>query len=280
MHLSSRRIGLCISCAMIILCALYFLNRTAGEKKYTLYGNVDVRQVDLSFEVTGRLKEMLFEEGDTIRAGDAVGTIDKTAYENRVIEAQSTLTSAICTLKNAEDVVRRRITIQKPGAISEEEYGAAVSSRDIAAAKVQEAEASLRIAQKNLADTTLFAPRDGTILTRVCEPGTVLSPSMPVYTLSATSPVCVRAYISEPELGCIFPGMPVQIFTDAPEGKGYKGHIGFISPVAEFTPKTVQTTSLRAELVYRIRIIVDDADCLLKQGMPVTLTIENNKGQS
>ncbi|MAW82513.1 MAG: secretion protein HlyD, partial [Parvularcula sp.] len=54
----------------------------------------------------------------------------------------------------------------------------------------------------------------------------------------------------------------------------YKGQVGFISPVAEFTPKTVETRELRTALVYRLRIIVDNPDGGLRQGMPVTVTLE------
>ena len=53
----------------------------------------------------------------------------------------------------------------------------------------------------------------------------------------------------------------------------YKGYVGYISPVAEFTPKTVQSTDLRTDLVYRIRVYIDDIDEYLRQGMPVTIKI-------
>ena len=93
-----------------------------------------------------------------------------------------------------------------------------------------------------------------------------------VYTLSLRDPVYVRAYVSEPDLGRIAPGTPVSVRTDSSR-KVYQGHIGFISPRAEFTPKSVETTDLRTDLVYRLRIIVTDADSWLHQGMPVTVTV-------
>jgi HlyD family secretion protein len=67
--------------------------------------------------------------------------------------------------------------------------------------------------------------------------------------------------------------MKVQIFTDSAPGKPYGGQIGYISPVAEFTPKTVETADLRSDLVYRLRVIVTNADKSLRQGMPVTVRL-------
>jgi HlyD family secretion protein len=88
-------------------------------------------------------------------------------------------------------------------------------------------------------------------------------------------PVYVRAYIGEPDLGRIAPGTAVRVKSDS-AGKIYRGQIGFISPRAEFTPKTVETTDLRTDLVYRLRIVIDEADhdTALRQGMPVTIEVD------
>jgi HlyD family secretion protein len=129
-----------------------------------------------------------------------------------------------------------------------------------------------------LADTKLAAPADGIILSRVREPGAILGPSDVVYVLSLTQPVWIRAYIAEPQLGRIHPGMAVTVASDTPPHHAYHAHVGFISPVAEFTPKSVETAELRTDLVYRLRLIVDDADPALRQGMPVTVSVPLNTG--
>ena len=100
----------------------------------------------------------------------------------------------------------------------------------------------------------------------------MLSAGLPVYSLSLRDPVYVRAYIDEPHLGRIAPGMQVTITTDSSD-RTYTGEIGFISPRAEFTPRTVETTELRTDLVYRLRIVVPESDEGLRQGMPVTVHI-------
>lgn len=83
----------------------------------------------------------------------------------------------------------------------------------------------------------------------------------------------MRAYIAEPDLGQIHPGMNVEIMTDTAPDRPYQGTVGFISPVAEFTPRSVETPELRTDLVYRLRITVAEADEGLRQGMPVTVRL-------
>jgi HlyD family secretion protein len=109
------------------------------------------------------------------------------------------------------------------------------------------------------------------VLTRAVEPGAIVAAGNPVYTLSLESPVWVRTYIDEPDLGNVHPGMKAVVVTDS--GGRYEGHVGFISPEAEFTPKSVQTTDLRTALVYRLRVVVDAPDTGLRRGMPVTVRI-------
>ena len=80
--------------------------------------------------------------------------------------------------------------------------------------------------------------------------------------------------VPEPDLGKIWPGMPAEILTDSRPDRPYKGHVGFISPEAEFTPKSVQTSKERVNLVYRIKIQLDNPDGALKPGMPADAVIE------
>jgi HlyD family secretion protein len=93
-----------------------------------------------------------------------------------------------------------------------------------------------------------------------------------VFTLTLSSPVWVRTYVNEQDLGTVEPGMKVNVTTDA--GREYAGRIGFVSPTAEFTPKTVETRELRTDLVYRVRVVVEDPDGGLRQGMPVTVAVQ------
>jgi HlyD family secretion protein len=239
-----------------------------------LYGNVDVRQVDLGFRVSGRIEAMPYQEGDAVPQGNLIAHLDKQPYEDQVRQAKARIDSVKASLKNAELLAERRRGLVGTGAISSVEYDDAVSARDVSSANLKEAEASLGIAMTSLKDTEIYAPNDGVILTRIREPGAIVKAADPIYTLSLTSPIWVRAYISEPLLGKVYPGMPAEVFTDTKGGKVYQGHVGFISPVAEFTPKTVETRQLRTDLVYRLRIIADNPDQGLRQGMPVTVKLK------
>jgi HlyD family secretion protein len=243
------------------------------QNALVLYGNVDVRQVDLGFRVSGRVETMPFEEGDLVAKGSRMASLERQPYEDQVRQAQATIEANKASLVNAEQMLKRRQELVRDGSISEEDYDNALSTRNIYQANLQQAQANLGVAFTNIRDIHLFAPTDGTILTRIREPGSVVREADPIYTLSILSPVWIRAFISEPQLGLIYPGMAAEVLTDIPEGPSYQGHIGFISPVAEFTPKTVETTQLRTDLVYRLRVIVNTPDRYLKQGMPVTVKI-------
>lgn len=147
---------------------------------------------------------------------------------------------------------------------------------DAAKSELDAENASLAQAERRLADAELTAPGEGVVLTRVREPGAIVGVGETIYAVTITAPVWVRTYVAEPDLGRIRPGMPVEVATDA--GKTYRGQIGFISPVAEFTPKSVETKELRTSLVYRMRIVVEGEAGGLLQGMPVTVFVKVDKG--
>ncbi|HXS40520.1 MAG TPA: secretion protein HlyD [Stellaceae bacterium] len=299
--------------------------RGAAPDALTLYGNVDIRQVELGFRVAGRLEAMNFEEGQSVKAGAILAQLDARPYDDKVAAAQAQLAVQTATLSkveagprpaeiaqgranlaerqadlaNARQALERAVKLRPAGAISQAALddakaaaGMAVAREaaaqqalalleegsrpeDIAAARASAliAKANLEAGNTDLRDTKLLAPADGIILSRVREPGAIVGPSDAVYVLSLTKPVWVRAYIAEPLLGRIHPGMAVTLTSDSAPNRPYHAHIGFISPVAEFTPKSVETPELRTDLVYRLRVIVDDADEGLRQGMPVTVTV-------
>lgn len=156
---------------------------------------------------------------------------------------------------------------------------------DIAAAKnnLETLKASLSLLKIRLADMTLTSPSAGVIQNRILEPGEMASPNRPVVTLALTDPKWVRAYVPEPDLGRINLGMKAKVLSDSFPDQKFEGWIGFISPVAEFTPKTVETEDLRTKLVYEVRVFVHDTKDLLRLGMPTTvivdLTASSNKFQ-
>jgi HlyD family secretion protein len=151
-----------------------------------------------------------------------------------------------------------------------------------AVAQLRAAEAQATLLRQQLADAQLMAPVDGVVRTRIMEPGEMASPQKPVFCLAITDPKWVRAYVSEPDLGKVHPGMAASVTVDGFPDRPFDGWVGFVSPVAEFTPKAVQTEELRTSLVYEVRVFVKDPADLLRLGMPATthLTLESGAGKS
>ncbi len=147
---------------------------------------------------------------------------------------------------------------------------------DIAEARatVQALQAELALAQEKLGDSKLYATESGTVKTRIVEPGAVVLAQTPIYTIALSDPLWVRTYVSETDLGRIRPGMKGEVVTDSAPNEVHEGTVGFISPVAEFTPKSVETPEVRTSLVYRVRLYIKNPGNTLRQGMPVTVRLK------
>lgn len=313
---------------LIVMFAGYSWYQRQHQPVTTLYGNVDIRTLNISFRVSGRLTSLNVDEGDTIAANQLLGQLDpapyqialhqasanvaiaqadydlaKAGYRNEEIaQVSAAVKQAQAAYDYAENFYRRQQILFKRHLISTNELDSTRSVREQAKASLksledklaqyrrgnrpqqiesayaslQLAEAQLEKAKLDLQDTRLHAPADGIILTRAIEPGSMVNAGGNVLTLSLANPVWARAYASEKELGDMYSGRTVLLYTDSRPNNPYHGQIGFVSPTAEFTPKTVETTDLRSDLVYRLRIIVTDADKALRQGMPVTIVLDNH----
>lgn len=212
-------------------------------------------------------------------------------------KARSLTEAARVAVRNAEVSLRRVRELAPKGAVSQEtvdnaqagydqamaNYQAALATQrlveigprqediDRARALLRQAEATLKDAQRRLADTKLLSPVAGLIQVRIHEVGDFVNAGEPVFSIARQDEVWVRTYVAEPDLEFIQPGIEVDVLTDS--GSRFSGKVGFISSVAEFTPKTVETREVRTNLVYRVRILVTDPEGKLRQGMPVTVNI-------
>ena len=138
-------------------------------------------------------------------------------------------------------------------------------------AQLRADQAQLALLQQQLKDAELRAPLDSVVRSRIVEPGEMSSPQKSAFTLAIIDPKWVRAYVAEPDLGSVREGMRAAVTVDAFPGRSFPAWVGFISPIAEFTPKSVETTELRSSLVYEIRVFVHDPGDELRLGMPATV---------
>ncbi len=306
--------------------AWWLTQRHAARTQIVLYGNVDLRQVDLAFNNSERIAAVLVQEGDRVKRGQVLARLDTSrlapllAQAQAAMDAQRDVVERMHHGSRPEEIAEARANVALEEAdareaarkydrllsVSMTSGGKAVSRLDLddakAAADVAEArlnvnrkalslavagprkedvaqaeaqlageEAQVALLKQELADAELRAPLDATVSSRIAEPGDMSSPQKTAFTLAITNPKWVRAYVSEPDLGHAHPGMPATVTVDAFPSRSFSGWVGFISPVAEFTPKTVETEDLRSSLVYEIRVFVKDPDDVLRLGMPATV---------
>ncbi len=308
--------------------AWWWLHGRGAQGALTLYGNVDLRQVDLAFDNSERVTEVLVREGDHVTPGQVLARLDTGRLEPQLEQAQAVAdaqASAVERLQHGnrpEDIAQARANLVQAQAdaqttnaksrrvqeLWDSSQGKALSRQDLDDAKaaataanarvaaqqealklqvlgprkedVSQAEAQLRgdraqiaLLKKQVSDAVLTAPQKGVIRSRVLEPGDMASPQKTVFSLAIVDPKWVRAYVSEPDLGHVRQGERATVTVDAFPGRSFSGWVGFISPMAEFTPKTVQTEDLRSSLVYEIRVFVDDPGDNLRLGMPATVAL-------
>lgn len=324
-----KKVAVLVAAAVVVAAALYFFHQNRQKSSVdasclNYHGVVELRRVNMSFRVGGRISDILAEEGDFLTQGQVFARIDREPFDVEVAVAQAARDQASASYEKAKNGPRKqelaeaRAQVEEykaalmlaeaefarnqelvgKNAVSRSGYDASLSQRDAAKARLlraesnvelleegtrteeieaaraalAQAEAALEKAKIAAADTELSAPNDGILLTRVAEIGAMASAGQTVATLSLRDVIWVYIFVEEPDLGKVAPGTPVEIRTDSSDFV-YRGHVGYVSPEAEFTPKTVETPSLRTNLVYRTRVVVDNPDQGLRQGQPVDVKI-------
>lgn len=240
---------------------------------------------------------MTFDESDAVTTGTVMAQLDATPYREKLAAAEAGLQGTEAELdklrtgnrpqeiaqsrervnqaqvaaSEAERNFKRQDTLLESGASSQRTVDAERATRDQTAADLASAKAALSLATAGFRSEDIAAGK-----ARVAAAQATLAQASTAVTdtkLLAPSDGIVITRVREPDLGRIAPGTKVRVHTDSSD-KVYHGQIGFISPRAEFTPKTVETTDLRTDLVYRLRVVVAAADQGLRQGMPVTVDVD------
>jgi len=329
----TRAIALAALLLAAIAAAWWFASRRHGPQPLVLYGNLDLRQVELPFNASERVSRVLVQEGDHVTRGQLLAQLDTGRLQPQVAKAeadaaaQQQVVNRLQAGSRPEEIAQARANVQSARAdainarrqferlttLSSSSSGRAVSHQDLDSARaaldvaesrlavnrraldlqiagprkedIAQAEAQLRadeaqlaLLRRQLADADLTAPLDAVVRSRIVEPGEIASPSKSAFTLAILDPKWVRAYVSEQDLGKVREGLRASITVDAFPNRAFEGWVGFVSPTAEFTPKTVQTEELRSSLVYEIRVFVKDPGNELRLGMPATVHLGSGTG--
>ncbi|MGZ5047007.1 MAG: HlyD family secretion protein [Usitatibacter sp.] len=293
-----------------------------------LSGTVDAHEVDLSFQVAGRILRLDTDEGRAVDVGSPLAALDPRDYELALTRARAQADSAakaLAALKagsRVQDVRAGEAALRQAQAdlqlaraqqertaklvaehfLPPQQLDTANDQVDVATAKAEQARQALSLlregprqediaraaadmeaantlaatAQQQLSYTRLLSPVAGIVSVRQAEQGQNVTAGQPVLRVAEIARPWVRAYLDEKDLPRVRLGQPALVQVDGLPGRQFSGHLTFISPEAEFTPKTVETRALRVDLVYRVKVEIDDAAGQLKIGMPadVRLTVE------
>ncbi|RTR06116.1 HlyD family efflux transporter periplasmic adaptor subunit [Halomonas nitroreducens] len=228
-----------------------------------------------------------------------VARLEAGSRPEEIRRGRDEVAAAEARLDDAQRIHRRTAQLYQRNAVSKQVLDSARTALDVAQAELRASqetlalleagprqedidearamlaanEAQLALAREVLEDASLYAPFDGIIRDRIVEPGEMVSPQTPIFTLALTDPLWVRAYAPESSLGRLRPGMAASVSTDSYPDTSYRGWVGYVSPTAEFTPKSVETPELRTRLVYQVRVHVCNPNDELRLGMPATVTI-------
>lgn len=245
--------------------------------------------------VLARVDDRIYrQQVDIDRANDQVAAAQVAVNESNLAAAQSNVASDRFDLAEKQRDYLRAETLMRTSAGTVQNRDLTKTAAEQSAqtlahdeAMVQVATANVGLAKANarataaklaldevmLGYTTLRAPFSGVISVREAELGQLAGPGVAIFTLDDLDHVWLRGYVNEPDIGKVRLGEPVNVMTDTYPGKTYRGRISFISPEAEFTPKTVETHAERVSLVYRIRIDIDNPTHELLPGMPADADI-------
>ena len=263
-------------------------------------GLLETDESIVSAETTGKVMKFFFDEGSSVNAGDTLVEIDNTRLMLKLKSslanqkaALSQLETSRLNIQQAEELVRflakekqRISSLYNSGTVPQKqmdqikhEYNQAQINKETAEEKIQAVKAELKKIEAEIAqikrtfkDCFPTAPISGVITEKYVEIGELLTEGKPIVKVSNLRSLWVKVYLPMEDFANVKIGDKAVLDTEA-VGKKYQGEIIWTSEEAEFTPKNVQTKKSRANLVYAVKIRVNNSDGFLKIGMPVYVTI-------
>lgn len=322
-----RKLLILVVLAILAGCYWFFVYAEQAKEANKIYGNVDIHQVSVAFEASGRIDTIKYREGASVQKDEVLATLDTKQLSLKLAGKRTALAQAqenLTKLKNgsrAQEIAAAlaeleqakaqehlaQLTFNRKQKVFDRTKGTGISQSELDEAKaslevsraavnavnekyklikegsrsedlrlgelaVEAAQNEVALVEDEISKATLRAPQAGVIRTRLAEVGDMTSSQASVFTLLLNQQKWVRAYVDYNTLVKIKHGASVKLSFAA--DKQLEGTIGYISDVAEFTPKNVETEDLRTNLVYEIHIEVTDPEDLLRLGMPVTVILE------
>ena len=295
------------------------------SRQIELSGTVEAREIDLAFQVGGRIATLRVDEGDSVQIEQEVATLDAHDFEltlsnaiaqteaaqaalaalragtriqelrvaeAQLAKAQADLDYIRVEFKRIADLVAKKLAAQDQLDQARQRQNVALAGVeqalqnlallregprrediDQAAATLRARQATAETARRQLEYTRLQSPVAGMASVRLAEAGEIVSPGKTVLRIAELSRPWVRAYLNEKDLTRVRLGQAAQIRIDGLPDKVFEGRLAFISPTAEFTPKTVETHALRVDMVYRVKVQVDNPNGVLKLGQPADIVL-------
>lgn len=287
-------------------------------KEISASGTIEGTAVNIGTSVSGKVKEVRVDEGSHVKKGDTLVVIDDTEYQIQLRQAtantQSFVSSyrlavegsrkedilqAATAFKTAETDYNRMKELLASNAVTQKQYDDAYAKyiaaqqtyeklrggsrpEEISSARERRdyADAQADLLKKKIRDCFLVAPSAGIVTLKAIEPGELVVAGMNVLRITYLEKVKLMIYLNEQQAGNIRLGSTANVSIDANEKKSYDGRVIYISPIAEFTPKNVQTKEERTKLVFGVKIEIDNPDGTLKPGLPADALIPAATQQS
>lgn len=297
-----------LATAVLSLVGCFNNDRSILEASGTIEGT-DVR---IASEVMGKVKEIRVEEGMRVEKGDTLVIIDDTDYRLQLRQAEAAaavaraqyqlalegprkeeIVQAEAMFRNAEADYKRMKELLAAQTVTQKQYddayaryvaaeqtyrrlvrGSRKAELDAARARWEQANAQVEALNKRLRDCVVLAPLRGTVTARAVEPGEVVSVGATLLKLTNLDKLKLTIYLNEHDLPRVKLGQRAEVRTDGLPERTFDGTVTYISPVAEFTPKNVQTKDERTKLVFGVKIEIENSDGALKPGLPADARLQ------
>jgi len=285
----------------LLIYSLLFLSLSScskNEKLSDAYGNFEAVETIVSAEATGKLIDFNVEEGQTLEQDAVVGKvdIDQLSYKKIQLEAQknsiktrfNNIFSQIAVLqeqKKVNQVEKERIEklIKSDAATTKQlddvngilnvlnkQINSIETQNSTTIQDIKTIDAQIQQIQDQIEKSSVINPLKGTVLMKLAEPSEIVSYGKPLYKIADLTILELRVYVSETQLPEIKIGQKVKVLIDVDKNnfKELEGIVSWISSKAEFTPKIIQTKEERVNLVYAVKVRVNNNEGNLKIGMP------------